>query len=91
MCRCVEKLKYIDRRGKRAMKSDKDSHVIIGIIILIIGVIGNKLILCLPLTSEYGDVIVSLPNWMMRFGLVIFTVIGIYGVVYSLLNYLDLK
>ena len=68
-----------------------DNKVIIGIIILIIGVIGNKLILCLPITSEYGDVVVSLPNWMMRFCLVIFTVIGIFGVVYGLLNYLDLK
>ena len=77
------------RRDKRTMKND--NKVIIGIIILIIGVIGNKLILCLPITSEYGDVVVSLPNWMMRFCLVIFTVIGIFGVVYGLLNYLDLK
>ena len=85
----VSNRESIEKRGEREMKND--NKIIIGIIILIIGVIGNKLILCLPITSEYGDVIVSFPNWIMRFLLFIFTIFVIFGVVSSLLNYLDLK
>ena len=64
-----------------------DNKVILGIIILIIGVIGNKLILCLPNTGIYNNVTV----WLIRFCIVTFTITGIFGVVYILLNYLDLK
>lgn len=64
-----------------------DNKVILGIIILIIGVIGNKLILCLPNTGIYNNVTV----WLIRFCIVTSTITGIFGVVYILLNYLDLK
>ena len=62
-----------------------DNKVILGIIILIIGVIGNKLILCLPNTGIYNNCL------LIRFCIVTSTITGIFGVVYILLNYLDLK
>lgn len=65
----------------------KDNKVIIGIIILIIGVIENKLILCLPNTGIYNNVTV----WFIRFCIVISTITGIFGVVYIFLNYMDFK
>jgi len=66
---------------------EKDNKVIIGIIILIIGVIGNKLILCLPNTGIYNNVTVCL----IRFCIVISTITVIFGVVYIFLNYMDFK
>ena len=66
---------------------EKDNKIIIGIIILIIGVIGNKLILCLPNTGIYNNV----PVWLIRFCIVTSTITGIFGVVYILLNYMDFK
>jgi len=64
-----------------------DNKVILGIIILIIGVIGNKLILCLPNTGIYNNVTV----WLIRFCIVISTITVIFGVVYIFLNYMDFK
>ena len=64
-----------------------DNKVILGIIILIIGVIENKLILCLPNTGIYNNVTV----WLIRFCIVISTITVIFGVVYIFLNYMDFK
>lgn len=67
---------------------EKDNKVIIGIIILIIGIIGNKLLLCLPNTGIYNN---NITVWLIRFCIVISTITGIFGVVYIFLNYMDFK